>query len=84
MIPNGKGHEAKSEGREPKSKGQRQCHYLGVKKLSALLRGITFKNHGGFYCLNCLHVYKSKDCMKKFCEFLREHAMRSLSLYRRI
>ena len=27
-------------------------HYLTVKKLSALLRGITSKHHGGFYCLN--------------------------------
>ena len=25
-------------------------------------------------------VYKSKDCMKKFCEFLREHAMNILIL----
>ena len=28
-------------------------HYLAVKKLSALLRGITSKNNGDFYCLNC-------------------------------
>ena len=28
-------------------------HYLAVKKLSALLRGITGNNNGDFYCLNC-------------------------------
>ena len=35
IIPNGEGREAKSEGR---------WHYLAVKKLSALLRGITSKH----------------------------------------
>ena len=40
-------------------------HYLAVKKL--LLRGITLKHHGDFYCLYCLHsfrkekVHKNKD-----------------------
>ena len=33
MIPNGEGHKAYSEGR--------RCHYLAVKKLSALLSGTT-------------------------------------------
>ena len=33
----------------------RGWHYLVVKKLSALSRGITSKHHGNFYCLNCLH-----------------------------
>ena len=27
------------------------------KKLSALLRRITFKHHSDFYCLNCLHYF---------------------------
>ena len=51
MISNREGREAKSEGRVAKSDGQ-QSHYLAVKKLSALLRGTTSKNHGDFYCLN--------------------------------
>ena len=46
----GKG-EAKSEGR--------LWHYLAVKRLSALLRGIT-KHHGNFYCLNCLHSFATE------------------------
>ena len=33
-------------------------HYLAVKKLSALLRGITPKHEGGFSCLNCFHLQK--------------------------
>ena len=28
-------------------------HYLAVKKISALLHGITSKNESDFYCLNC-------------------------------
>ena len=27
-----------------------KCHYLAVKKLSVLLRGITSKPYGDFYC----------------------------------
>ena len=36
-------------------------HYLPVKKLSALLRGITSKNNGDFYCLNCLRSFSTKN-----------------------
>ena len=43
-------------------------HYIAVKKLSTLLRGITSKHHGDFYCLNCLHFLEQKinlNLMKK-------------------
>ena len=36
-------------------------HYLAVKKLSTLLRGITSKRHGDFYCLNCLHSFITEN-----------------------
>ena len=35
--------------------------YLAVKKLSALLIGITSKHYGDFYCLNCLHSLTTKN-----------------------
>ena len=35
-------------------------HYLAVKMLSALLRGITSKHYGYFYCLNCVHSFRTK------------------------
>ena len=41
-----------------------------MKKLSALLRGITSKKNGDFYCLNCLHPYRTKNKLeyhKKVC-----------------
>ena len=36
-------------------------HYLAVKNLSALLRRTTSKTNGDFYCLNCLHSFKTKN-----------------------
>ena len=30
-------------------------HYLAVKIISGLLKGITSKRNGGFYCLNCFY-----------------------------
>ena len=31
-----------------------------MKRLSAILIGITSKQYGDFYCLNCLHSFKTK------------------------
>ena len=39
-------------------------HYLAVKKLFTLLRGITSKHHGDFYYLNCLHSFKTEIKLK--------------------
>ena len=36
-------------------------HYLAVKKISALLRGITSKHYRDFYCLNCLHSFRTQN-----------------------
>ena len=35
-------------------------HCLAVKELSVLMRGITSKHHGDFYCLNCHHSFATK------------------------
>ena len=46
-------------------------HYLTVKNLSRLLRGITSNHDGDFYCLNCFHSYRTKNKLeahKKICE----------------
>ena len=39
----------------PQGKG---WDYLEVTKLLALLREITSKNNGDFYCLHCLHSFR--------------------------
>ena len=43
----------------------KKWHHLAVKKLSALLRGLTSNNHGDFHCLNCLHTYRTKEKLEK-------------------
>ena len=42
-----------------------------IKKLSALLGGVTSKRHGDFYCLNCFHSFATENKLqshKKVCE----------------
>ena len=46
-------------------------HYLVVKNLSGLLRGITSNHKEDFYCLNCFCSYSTKNKLedhKKICE----------------
>ena len=38
-----------------------KSHYLVVKNLSRLLRGITSTHKEGFYCLNCFHSYRTEN-----------------------
>ena len=46
-------------------------HYLAVKSLSRLLRGITSNHDGDYYCLNRFHSYRTENKLnvhKKVCE----------------
>ena len=36
-------------------------HYLAVKNLPGLLKGITSTHEKDFYCLNCFHSYRTKN-----------------------
>ena len=40
-------------------------HYLALKSLSALLRGLTSNHNGDFYCLNCFRSYSTKNRLEK-------------------
>ena len=40
-------------------------HYLAVKNLPALFRGITSTSNRNFYCLNCFHSYHTLNKLKK-------------------
>ena len=40
-------------------------HDLAVRSFSALLRGISSSNNGGFYCLNCFHSYNTLNKLQK-------------------
>ena len=48
-------------------------HYLAVKSLSALLKGITSKHDGDFYCLNRFHAYKTKNRLEKYKNVCENH-----------
>ena len=63
MIPNGEGCAAKSK----------RTHYLAIKKLSILLWEIISKNHGDFYCLNCLHSFRTKNKLEPHKKWKCEH-----------
>ena len=46
-------------------------HYLCVKKLSALLRGISSNHNGDVYCMNCFRAFRTKSKLevhKKMCK----------------
>ena len=36
-------------------------HYLAVKSLSRLLRGISSNHNSDYYCLNCFHSYRNEN-----------------------
>ena len=40
-------------------------HYLAIKNISGLLKGITSSHDGDFYCLNCFHSYTTERKLKK-------------------
>ena len=47
-------------------------HYLTVKNLPRLLRGITSNHDGDFYCLNYFHSYRTKNKLeahKNICDY---------------
>ena len=42
------------------NKEKEGSHYLAIKKLSTLLRGVTWK-HGKFCCFNCLQSFITEN-----------------------
>ena len=48
-------------------------HYTAVTRLSGLLRGITSTHNGDFYCLNCFHVYITKNKLEAHKRICKNH-----------
>ena len=48
-------------------------HYLAVKRISVLLRGITSRHNGDFYCLNCFHSYTTENKLRKHEKICNDH-----------
>ena len=45
---------------------KKRWQYLAVKKQSTLLRGVISRHHGDFYCLNCLHSFRTENKLKSY------------------
>ena len=52
------------------SEGQK-WHYLVVKNLSGLLRGITSTHKEDFYCLNCFHSYRTENKLEAHKKYVK-------------
>ena len=48
-------------------------HYLAVKKLSALLRGITNNHNEDFSCLNCFRAYTTENKLENHKKLCKNH-----------
>ena len=48
-------------------------HYLAVKTISGLLRGLTSNHNEDFYYLNCFHSYRTKKKIKNHERICRDH-----------
>ena len=48
-------------------------HYLAVKSLSSLFRGITSNHKEDFYCLNCFYSYSTDNKLKKHKNVYQNH-----------
>ena len=60
--------------------GTSNWHYLAIKNISGLLRGITPNHNGDFYCLNCLHSYRTKSKLKKHTKICKNHDFCNLKM----
>ena len=48
-------------------------HYLPVKNLPGLLRGISSNHDGVHYCLGCFHSYSNANKLKKYERLCNNH-----------
>ena len=46
-------------------------HYLTVKNLPGLLRGITSTRKEDFYCLNCFHSYRTRNKLESHKKYMK-------------
>ena len=51
----------------------KKWNYLAVKSLSALLRKVTSNNNGNFYCINCLHSFRTENKLKNYYNLCKNH-----------
>ena len=60
--------------------GTGKWHYLTIKSISGLLRGITSNHNGDLYCLNCFHSYRTANKFKNQEDICKDHDFCNLKL----
>ena len=53
--------------------GSSNWHYLAVKSIPGLLRGITSNHNGDLYCLICFHAYTTDNKLRKHERICENH-----------
>ena len=46
------------------TEGKDIWHYIAIKIIPALLRGVSSTHNGDYYCLNCFHSYRTEEKLK--------------------
>ena len=62
------------------TEGHGKWHYVAIKIISGLLRGITSTHNGDFYCLNCFHSYRTQKKLKEHEQLCGKHSFFNLKL----
>ena len=60
--------------------GSSNWHYLAVKSISGLLKGITSNHNGDFHCLNCFHAYTTEKKHRKHERICSDHDFCNLKM----
>ena len=60
--------------------GTGNWHYLAIKTISGLLRGVTSKHNGHYYCLNCFQSYTTEKKLRKHEKVCENHDFCNLKM----
>ena len=62
------------------TEGHGKWHYVAIKSISGLLRGITSTYNGDFYCLNCFYSYRTPKKLREHEQLCGKHDFCNLKL----
>ena len=60
--------------------GTGNWHYLAIESISGLLRGVTSKLNGDFFCLNCFQSYTTEKKLRKHEKVCENHDFCNLKM----
>ena len=61
--------------------GTDKWHYIAVKRIPALLRGVSSTHNGDHYCLNCFHSYRTEEKLKAHEELCANNNFALIKIY---